>query len=149
MRARATTHSSRVAWRGAILGAGLFGAVLAACTPSSGPAPAPTTTTETSTSASTTTTEPPASTTTIPRAPTTTAPPLDPSQLIRQWSFTELTSDELSPTVVAKGIQVDGLLHELFDYGPAMRDHDTFFPMGHRCHPTASPPVRWHQQPTG
>jgi hypothetical protein len=42
----------------------------------------------------------------------------------------ELRGDSLEEVGVDVGIQVDGLLHELHDFGPTSRDSDVFSPDG-------------------
>jgi hypothetical protein len=51
-------------------------------------------------------------------------------QLVREWAFSELRGDSLEEVEVDDGIQVDGLLHELHDFGPTFRDSDVFSPDG-------------------
>jgi uncharacterized delta-60 repeat protein len=51
-------------------------------------------------------------------------PPLVSGQLIREWQFSELRGDALTEVVVGQGIQVNGLVDELNDFG--LTPHDSF-----------------------
>jgi uncharacterized delta-60 repeat protein len=62
-------------------------------------------------------------------------PPLVLGQLVREWGFSELRGDSLTEVELEHGIQVDGLVHQLHDFGPTFRDSDVFFPDG-----TSRPP---------
>jgi hypothetical protein len=64
------------------------------------------------------------------RGAAATVPPLVSGQLVREWAFSELRGDSLEEVEVDDGIQVDGLLHELHDFGPTFRDSDVFSPDG-------------------
>ena len=61
---------------------------------------------------------------------TATMPPLVLGQLVREWEFSELRGDSLEEVMLDHGIQVGGLVHQLYDFGPAFRDGDVFFPDG-------------------
>ena len=56
--------------------------------------------------------------------PTLIVPPLVSGQLIREWQFSELRGDALDEVVVDHGIQVDGLVDTLHDFG--LTPHDSF-----------------------
>jgi uncharacterized delta-60 repeat protein len=57
-------------------------------------------------------------------------PPIESVRLERQWTFSELRTDELEEVEVASGTQVEGEMHELFDHGPATLDGEWVFPTG-------------------
>lgn len=57
-------------------------------------------------------------------------PPLVLGQLVREWAFSELRGDSLEEVELEHGIQVDGLVHQLHDFGGTFRDSDVFFPDG-------------------
>ena len=57
-------------------------------------------------------------------------PPLVAGKPVRQWSFTELRGDELEEVELDSDIQIEGVLHELYDFGVAQRDGDVFDPDG-------------------
>jgi uncharacterized delta-60 repeat protein len=59
---------------------------------------------------------------------TTATVPLELGQLTREWGFSELRGDSLEEVELDHGIQVGGLLHQLYDFGPTSRDADVFFP---------------------
>src|SRR5215217_1274421 len=59
-----------------------------------------------------------------------TVPPLELGQLVREWGFSELRGDSLEEVELDHGIQVGGLLHQLYDFGSTSRDADVFFPDG-------------------
>jgi hypothetical protein len=61
---------------------------------------------------------------------TATMPPLLLGQLVREWEFSELRGDALKEVVLDHGIQVGGLVHQLYDFGPAFHDADVNFPDG-------------------
>jgi hypothetical protein len=65
-----------------------------------------------------------------PAAMTATMPPLLLGQLVREWEFSELRGDALEEVVLDRGIQVGGLLHQLYDFGPTFHDADVIFPDG-------------------
>lgn len=65
-----------------------------------------------------------------PGALTATMPPLVLGQLVREWEFSELRGDSLEEVMLDHGIQVGDLVHQLYDFGPAFRDGDVFFPDG-------------------
>jgi hypothetical protein len=56
--------------------------------------------------------------------------PLVAGKPVRQWSFVEFRGDDLEEFELDAGIQVEGVVHELFDFGVAQRDGDVFDPDG-------------------
>jgi uncharacterized delta-60 repeat protein len=111
------------------MAAGVLGGLLIACTPPTAQsltaATDPATTDPSTTDPGTT--DP---STTDPGTTTTSTPPLVRGEPIREWSFTELRGDALEKVEVDADIQVGGVLHELFDFGPTFRDTDVFDPDG-------------------
>jgi hypothetical protein len=57
-------------------------------------------------------------------------PPLVAGKPVREWSFHDLRGDALEEVELDADIQIDGVLHELFDFGVAQRDGDVFDPDG-------------------